>query len=635
MKTIFTLLIALLLSIGVLGQSAADAAKAAVDKVKDAARDAAATTEEEPTTTVRGRVFYEDTGQPLRRSWIGFVRIKKLNPDPNEMASPITGLWDYQNVESVLTNDFGEFVMKDVAPGIYQAVLKVPGILNPTMADRESPVFQQFMIDGVSEAQIEVGVRRGGAVSGRVMYQDGAPLIGAKVSLLPVFPPIDPSAEETDKEKTAQFKVIMAISGIGTAQTDDRGYYRFAGVPEGEYRVMVAEPSVFDGSNTKVSAYSTQRYFNTSELKTFYPNAKSEQNASSLQVLLGEELQDIDITLAPRELYELVGRVVGRDNNALVDGIEVRFERVGKKEDFDYQSKQIRTTTTDKEGVWRFKDMLPGKYFATVAESSYRRYDDPDADPQARPNYATSEHRFEILEGERNEVILRIAEEAKLEGTITVEGNRELPDSVWVYADSRTDRASSDTPETTDYESEETVQMVQTEFSVDDLKEGEYFISVRASDEHYAKSITYQGKNVMDQPIKVKAGQKLEGFRVVLSSGSGKVTGKVVDAKQTDYIYAYMMPVRADISLYRAYLLGDSDYIGDDFTFELSDRPGEYYLFVKDGMNEPKTRDATPESLDNWVRKLLKNAVKIRIQRGRTVEAELSMPKKDSEPETP
>ena len=154
-------------------------------------------------------VFYEDTGQPLRRSWIGFVRIKKLNPKPNE-ESPITGMWDYQNVESVLTNDFGEFVMKDVSPGVYQAVLKVPGILNPTMADRESPVFQQFMIDGVSEAQIEVGVKRGGAVSGRVLYQDGAPLIGAKVSLLPVIPQVDPSADDKEKAESTEFKKIMA-----------------------------------------------------------------------------------------------------------------------------------------------------------------------------------------------------------------------------------------------------------------------------------------------------------------------------------------------------------------------------------------------------------------------------------------
>ena len=217
---------------------------------------------------------------------------------------------------------------------------------------------------------------------------------------------------------------------------------------------------------------------------------------------------------------------------------------------------------------------------------------------EARPNYATSVHKFEILAGERNEVILRIAEEAKIEGTVTVEGNGELPDSVWVYVDSRTRRASSDTPETTDYESDEAVRMASTEFSVDDLKDGEYFLSVRANEGHYAKSITYKGKNVMDQPIKIKAGQKLEGVRVVLSSGTGKVKGKVTGAKQSDYVYAYMMPVRSDISLYRSYLLGDSDYLGDDFTFELADKPGEYYLFVKNGSDEPKTRDATPESLD-------------------------------------
>ena len=620
MKNVFSMLFLLILCLPFFGQ---DAAKDAADKVKKIAGDFSITTAAEPPTmTVRGRVFYEETGQPLRRSWIGFVKIREVNPGSEAENKPaILNSWEFQNTDSVLTNDFGEFVMKDVAPGVYQAVMKVPGILNPTAADRESPVFQQFVFDGINEAQVEIGVKRGGSISGRVLYQDGAPLIGAAVTLYSVKQATPETVDIDLVEPT-----LEEIANIGAAQTDDRGYYRFAGVPQGEYVVMVAEPSVFDGSNSKVSSYSTYKYFSTSELKTFYPNAASKAEASKLQVFLGEEIQNVDITLAPRELFEVVGRVVGEGTNALVDEIEVQFTKEGDEESSDYQALQIRTTTTDKEGVWRFKDMLPGKYIAKVSEPSYRRYRDETEEPLTRPNYATSEHRFEIIPDEKKDVILRIAVEGTVSGTMTVEGNAELPDTITIYADTKTERVSSDSPETTDYEEDEARQMVTTKFTVDDLAAGEYYLSVSASDGYFAKSITVGGKDVMNQPLSIKAGEAVGNVRVLLSSGSGTVKGKVMNAAESDYLYASIMPVRSDISLYRAYLLGDSDYIGDDRTFEMQARPGEYYLFVRPGIENLPKKGSPPEKFDTWVRELIKSAVKIRLVRGKTVEADISKP---------
>ncbi len=599
--------------------TAVDKAKDAVDKAADKVKDALNGDEppEIPKSTVRGRVIYEGTGQPLRRVWIGFVKIRDITSvAEDEKTAP--NQWEYLSAESVLTNDFGEFVMGEVGPGVYQPILKLPGILNPTVSDVQNPVFQQFTFDGVTEAQIDIAVKRGGAVSGKVLYQDGSPLIGAAVSLLRIK--AKEGSEEPDVEE---------LPNLGSASTDDRGYYRFAGIPEGEYMVMVAQPSVFDGSNSKVSSYSVQRYFGSSELKTYFPSATEPLDASRLHVFVGEEMSDIDIILAPKQLYEVSGLVVGAKNNALVDGIEIVFRKESEGDVTDYQTKQIRTTMTDSEGRWKFKDLLPGKYVAKVSESSYRRYDDEEGLETTlpkRPNFATSEHNFEVLPGENKDVIFRIAVEGGISGTVSVEGNRELPESVTIYADTQKGHASNDSPETTDYDTEESRQKVRTDFRVDDLAEGEYFINVQATDGFFAKSITVRGQDISNKPIKIKAGEDLSGVKVVLSSGSGTVKGKVVDADETAYLYVYMMAADSGTSLFRAYLKAETDYVGENNEYEIQVRPGEYYLFVKNESEELPSKDAPLEEFEQFVQNLLNNAVKVNVTRGGTESIDLKMP---------
>ncbi len=611
MKAIlFWLVIALSLPAPLFSQSA-DKMKDAADKAANAAKQVGSEDVEVPKANVRGRVFYEETGQPLRRAWIGFVKIRDIIYDETSKGGG-TNYWEYTNAESVLTDDYGEFVMKDVEPGVYQAVLKVPGVLNPTSSDRESAIFQQFTFESGSESQIEVGVKRGGAVSGYVRYRDGAPLIGAEVNLL--------KAKQSDSGEVLTEK----MEDLGIAYTDDRGYYRFAGLPEGEYIVMTSEPSVFDGSNSKVSAYSTNKYFSTSELKSYFPQAKSPATASRIQVFRGEELTEINIILAARQLFEVSGLVVGARDNKLIDGIEIQFEKAGETEEINYEVQMIRTTATDKEGRWKFKDLVPGNYVAKISEPSYRRYRSEEEGPALRPNYATSEHPFEVTAGENRDVIFRIAVEGSISGFVTVEGNRELPESITVYADMKNKRASEDSVETYDYDEEEARRKARGDFTVDDLRAGEYFLSVKASEGYYAKSITYQGKNVLEGPVTVKEGEALKDLRVVLSNNTGKVEGTITGLNSSSYAFVFLMPVRDDMSLFRAFLQRDSEYTGGQ-SYEIQAKPGQYYLYAKEEYDEAPTKNATDEELEAWVRDLIKNAQKIRIEQGRTIKVDLSI----------
>ena len=94
----------LILSIMAAGITAQDVKAPAPPPPKDA--------EEEPKITVRGRVFYAESGMPLRRSWIGLVRIMDPEKDEKGLRFVDADLSQYDfssGVDSVLTNDFGEF----------------------------------------------------------------------------------------------------------------------------------------------------------------------------------------------------------------------------------------------------------------------------------------------------------------------------------------------------------------------------------------------------------------------------------------------------------------------------------------------------------------------------------------------
>ncbi len=189
-------------------------------------------------SVVRGRVFYQNTGKPLRRGWISLRKIRELvEPKSDDTTAKIRTVGSYSNEKYVLTNDEGDFVMKSVKAGIYLPLIRVQGVLNPGYDEREYLNFQQITIDGASEIQTNIAVQRGGAISGRVLYADGDPVIGARIQML--------------IKKDERFTYFSGDqSATNSFVTDDRGFYRFTALPANEYVIFAAEPSVQNGSGS-------------------------------------------------------------------------------------------------------------------------------------------------------------------------------------------------------------------------------------------------------------------------------------------------------------------------------------------------------------------------------------------------
>ncbi len=177
--------------------------------------------------TVRGRVLYDDTARPAR-----YVTIALAEDKPNVSRYSLT---------FVKTDENGEFVIKNVKAGTYIPYIKSDGVMNfdsfnfaiRGVSKDEIPAdfFQKISVSGLGEFQVEVRAKRGGAVSGRIIYADGEAAVGVKVEVL-----------KKNGERYDNASQIYGNQGVGTATTDDRGFYRLSALPAGTYIVRVIEP---------------------------------------------------------------------------------------------------------------------------------------------------------------------------------------------------------------------------------------------------------------------------------------------------------------------------------------------------------------------------------------------------------
>src|SRR5215475_12136369 len=136
--------------------------------------------------------------------------------------------------------------------------------------------------DTIDDVSIELV--RGGVVTGRVIDEDGRPVVGSYVSL---------QSPPGDRVISARFG-SESVSGMG--ETDDRGVYRLFGVPPGRYLVSVGLIRESHGISGN--------YW------VFRPDTTDQSKAKVVELSAGQEKTEINITAVPPEkTYAASGRL--------------------------------------------------------------------------------------------------------------------------------------------------------------------------------------------------------------------------------------------------------------------------------------------------------------------------------------
>jgi hypothetical protein len=178
---------------------------------------------------------------------------------------------------SQTSDDAGRFVFDDVTPGRYTLQVTRIGFLTGAYgAPWAGALPPAFTLEaGQTLKDMVIRLTPQSVIAGRVTNQDGDPAEGATVGVL--------------KVSYVRGRKSLDLWGK-TAQTDDEGSFRIAGLTPGRYYISVQPQPTREAPNAPSPP-------TTADISTLYPSALDVAGAAPLEVAPGARLDRIDIRL--------------------------------------------------------------------------------------------------------------------------------------------------------------------------------------------------------------------------------------------------------------------------------------------------------------------------------------------------
>ena len=303
------------------------------------------------------------------------------------MPDPQTGSRERLAVSSTTDAD-GHFQLLHVPVGHFYVTAFAPAFYSEADADAYSEGKAVTLAEGESVDDINLGLRRGGVITGRITDALGRPLIRERLNLYR----INPKGEKQPHH----------LRNYNLMQTDDRGVYRIYGLPPGRYAVSAGTPTRQGSTHMgQGSSYYAQ---------TFYPGTSDEAKASEVEVTEGGEATAIDITLGRSEkAYNVILHLLAAENGKSVAGVRCGYGSMDPSG--RYMGASAIGPESNARGECRLEGVLPGKYFALIVASS-----------DGSQNYTYDPVAFEITDADLDDVEVKLHAGASISGTVIIEG---------------------------------------------------------------------------------------------------------------------------------------------------------------------------------------------------------------------
>lgn len=546
-----------------------------------------------PKSIVRGRIVYADNGSPVRRSTVTLMQLP-------ERGRELTGA----------TGRDGRFEIQNVPAGVYFVIADSPGLITPIafmkFNERSDPELMngkdlkeyctQISVDGTNNLDITVRAHRGGAISGKVTYSDGAPAVNSVMSVL-------------RRRGNQVDRVLTGVSGgaLLSLQTDDRGRYRIAGLPPGDYLVSASEKNTAPESRGRYGDPFSDLLRSDALAISYYGNGAKLADAVTLKVDLGTELSNIDITLSDTTPHTITGTVVSKIDGHALTGARVTIRN--KEQDTWFNNGQ-QQMSTDSDGRWLMVDVPDGTYLISV-EPPYREQEAPttrdtesdEKRPAIRtPNFVAKQVEVAVAGSDVVGVEIQLTEGASISGTIEFppgnQTDREYVTLRYTYEGQLVDRFAGNVP------------VFDKTFSIEGLRSGKIFLSIGASEmKYYIKSITLNGADLAQKPLTVESGQSVTNIRVVLGADLGEAKVQLMDRSAKPIAARRIAIVSAAASVGNLAAGFAAEVTDANGIVSFSGAPGEYVVIVA-GIDE-----SWPMSTDT-IRSRSESAARFKLQPG-------------------
>jgi protocatechuate 3,4-dioxygenase beta subunit len=446
----------------------------------------------------------------------------------------------------------GRFSFTSVAAGSYSIFAVAPGYVSPKETRFGLLTGTLSIAEGEKVEDVDLEIKRGGVIAGRIKDSQGRPVIEERISL-----------HQLDRDNTPQPN-FSYNPNFNMSLTDDRGVYRIYGLPEGRYLVSVGY-----ASSERIT--SSRAFYP----RVFYPNASSESGAKVIEVSEGSEATDVDITVSdPKETRDVSGRVVDADTGQPVEG--VRIEVRGVSSDGGHESE------SGPNGEFRVFGLLPGKY-ALLTPSRWNS------------GFVGGPVIFDVSEGGATGIELKVRRgTASISGLVVIEGTNDPKvlaklSQVYLYAD-----INLAAPKMGAGVEMPPVQVnADGSFRMDGLPAGKAGIARWSQrDDLTIARIEHNGAPARER-IEIAAGEQVTGVRVVFLYGAltlrgeMKVVGGTLPADCRFSIYALRADQNAEYS--------QSAWTDDRGQFVIENlAPGEYEIRVMPHHPDPEIRKRFP-----------------------------------------
>ena len=253
-------------------------------------RDTSALPPAPATAIIRGHVYDASNGRPLRK-----VQVRAVASELRENRLAIT-------------DNSGAYEIKSLAAARYQLSAQKGSFV--TLQYGQTRPFEQGKPLEVHDAQVidkvDFSLPHGAVVTGRVVDEAGEPLTNVQVTL----------------QRYQYINGRRQLNGSAFASTNDIGEYRLFGVAPGQYFVSA-----------------TMRFFNFSDAAsddrsgyapTYYGGTTNVNDAQRITLTVGQQLNDINIALAPTQLARISGTAVSSDGKPLVGGFLTLMQIFGQ-----------------------------------------------------------------------------------------------------------------------------------------------------------------------------------------------------------------------------------------------------------------------------------------------------------------
>jgi protocatechuate 3,4-dioxygenase beta subunit len=288
------------------------------------------------TASIVGRVIAADSGRPLR-----LARVSATAPELSDGRVS-------------MSDENGMFEFPELPAGGYNVSASKTGYITMNFGQRR-PLRAGRPIevrDGQRVRDIDFRLPRGSVITGRVLDQDGEPLVRASI-------------------RAMRYRFVQGERRIepgGGAETDDRGQFRIYGLPPGTYFVSATAQGADAGAAVRVAATSDSPHTpgSLTYAPTYYPGVAALSDAAAVTAPIGEEVAGIDFSLQLVTAARVTGIVAG------ASGMAANTTVLLVPDDSRGMSGQSYSGRVGRDGTFSISNVPPGRYIA-IARGQPRR----------------------------------------------------------------------------------------------------------------------------------------------------------------------------------------------------------------------------------------------------------------------